>query len=108
MSFVPFPSDYSSADTIARIREALIANTYDSDDGEYDGTATPDIQSVSLPWWVWDDIFGALLRCSDDDSDALAHILYPESGPLNDIKHLIEGPSFVNMVTLNEMSRDTS
>ena len=107
MDFVPFPSDYND-DTIARIRKELIENRYDNDSGNYDGTSDSLNQSITLPWWVWDDIFSALCYGHGEDGKTLAHILYPEDGPLNDVRHLIDGPSFVNMVTLNEMSRDTS
>ena len=104
--FVTASSDYRRAGTVAAIREALVANEYQDDDDfdnkRYNGTACPVVESISLPWWVWDDIFGALLRCPDRDSDALADILYPEDGPLHDVKHLIEGPDFINMITLNE------
>ena len=104
MDFVPFPSDYND-DTIARIREALIENRYDNDSGNYDGTSDALNQSITLPWWVWDDIFNALCYGHGEDGKTLAHILYPEDGPLNDVKHLIDGPSFINILTLNEKKR---
>ena len=104
MDFVPFPSDYND-DTIARIREALIENRYDNDSGNYDGTSDALNQSITLPWWVWDDIFNALCYGHGEDGKTLANILYPEDGPLNDVKHLIDGPSFINILTLNEKKR---
>ena len=87
--FVPVSNYYSSLETIARVRKALVDNTYDSVDG------TPECQSYTLPWWVWDSIFHSLPK-------ELGHMLYTENGPLADVQHLIEGDQTINMITLAE------
>jgi len=101
--FIEVPvSSYCDRATVDQIRKELVENRYQSSDGKQDGESYPEIQSISLPWWVWDDIFQALRYSRNRQHAALASFMYPEGGPLDDVKDRIMGPDFTNAITLAE------
>ena len=66
-------SDMTNLHTLEEVRKCLRDHSYCKSGG---------VDTVTLPWWVWDAIFHAL-------PDELGHCIYTEGGPLADVDHLI-------------------
>ena len=77
------PYYYGHPVFIAKVRKAL------KDNPVCPVTKEKTCHSITLPWYVWDEIFHNL------DKD-LGHYLYPENGPLDDVKHLIDSDCKTN------------
>jgi len=92
--------DYTDPETVQEIIEIMKTDPY-SPSCVPGNPAEPTIQSISLPWYVWDDIFQCLAS-GNKQAKALSKCVYPEDGPLDCVKDQISGPDYINMVTLNK------
>lgn len=91
--------DYTDPETVQEIIEIMETDPY-SPSMFKDNPDEPTIQSISLPWYVWDDIVQCLAN-GDEQAKALSKCIYPEDGPFDSVKSQISGPHWTNMVTLS-------
>lgn len=66
-------SDMSNPFTLEEIRKCLRDHSH---------CKSGSMDTITLPWYVWDNIFAAL-------PEELGHCIYPENGPLADVEDLI-------------------